>query len=73
MFCLKTQEFAIDVKSDNIAPEDIAMFSPQFAHFNKPLKLNANLKGLLPQVDVSELIVEYGASTKIDLAGHIED
>ena len=73
VFCLKTQEFAIDVKSDNIAPEDIAMFSPQFAHFNKPLKLNANLKGLLPQVDVSELIVEYGTSTKIDLAGHIED
>ena len=73
VFSLKTQEFAIDVKSDSIAPADIAMFSPQFAHFNKPLKLNANLKGQLPQVDISNLILEYGTSTKIDLTGNIED
>ncbi len=73
VYCLKTQEFAIDVKSDNINPADIAMFSPQFAHLNKSLKLDANLNGHLPQADITKFIVEYGTSTKIDLAGHIED
>ncbi len=73
VYHLKTQEFAIDVKSDNIDPADIALFSSQFAHLNKPLTLDANLQGELPQVDVSTLIVEYGTSTKIDLNGHIED
>lgn len=73
VYHLETQEFAIDVKSDNIAPADIAMFSPRFSHLNKPLTLDANLKGQLPQVDVMGLIVEYGTSTKIDLVGHIED
>ena len=35
VFCLKTQEFAINVKSDNIAPEDIAMFL-SFIHKCEP-------------------------------------
>ena len=73
VYSFKTQEFAIDVKSDSINPADIAMFSPQFAPLKKNLKIDANLKGLLPQVDISELIVEYGTTTRIDLAGHIED
>lgn len=73
VYHFKTQEFAIDVESDNIDPADIAMFSPRFAHLKKTLKLDANLKGLLPQVDIAALIVEYGTSTKIDLIGSIED
>ena len=73
VFCLKTQEFAIEVMSDNINPADIAMFSPQFVHLNKPLKLDANLKGHLPQADISEFVLEYGTTTRIDLAGHIQD
>ena len=73
VYCINTQEFAIDMKSNNIDPADIALFSPQFAHLNKTLKIDANLKGQLPQADISSLIVEYGTTTKIDLAGHIED
>ncbi len=73
VYHLETQEFAIEVKSNNIAPADIAMFSPQFSHLNKPLVLDARLKGQLPQVDVLGLLVEYGTTTKIDLVGHIED
>ena len=73
VYHFKTQEFALDVKSDNINPADIALFSSQIAHLNKPIKLDANLKGQLPQVDISNLIVEYGTSTRIDLKGNIED
>lgn len=73
VYHLETQEFAIDVKSDNIDPAIIALFSSRFAHLNKPLFLDANLKGQLPQVDVSNLILEYGTSTRIDMTGNIED
>ena len=73
VYCINTQKFAVNLKSNNIDPADIALFSTGFEHLNKPIKINANLEGQLPQVDISELIVEYGTSTKIDLAGHIED
>ena len=73
VYHLKTQEFAIDVKCDNIDPKDIALFSSRFAHLNKLLKLDAKLMGQLPQVDVPRLMVEYGTSTRIDMKGHIQD
>ncbi len=73
VYHFKTQEFAIDVKSDKIDPADIAMFSSRFANLNKPLFLDANLKGQLPQVDVSNFILEYGSTTRIDFSGNIED
>lgn len=73
VFHLKTHEFAINVKSNNIASSDIAMFTPRFAHLEKPFVLDANFKGELPQVDILSLLVEYGSSTRIDLDGHIED
>lgn len=73
VYDLETQEFAIDVKSNNIDPADIAIFSSRIAHLNKPLTLDANLKGKLPQVDITALMVEYGTSTKIDMSGSIED
>ncbi len=73
VYHLETQEFAIDVQSNNIDPADIAIFSSRFAHIDKPLTLDANLSGQLPQVDVAALILEYGTTTRIDLTGHIED
>lgn len=73
VYDLETQEFALDLKSENIDPADIAIFSPRFAHLNKPLSVDADLKGKLPQADVTALVVEYGKSTKIDLTGKIAD
>ncbi len=73
VYDLKTQEFAIDVKSNNINPADIAIFSPRLSHLNKPLSIDADLKGKLPQADVSSLMVEYGNSTKINFTGKIAD
>lgn len=73
VFDLETKEFAVDMKSNDINPNDIAIFSPRIAHLNKPISINAELNGKLPQVDVSSLIVEYGKSTKINLVGKIAD
>ena len=73
VYDLGTQEFGIDVNSDKIDPADIAIFSSRFSHLNKPFVLDAHLKGKLPQIDVSSLLLEYGTSTKIDMNGTIED
>ncbi|HTN68275.1 MAG TPA: hypothetical protein VLZ33_02305 [Dysgonamonadaceae bacterium] len=73
VFDLETQEFAIDAKSNNVDPKDIAIFTPRFAHLNKPFSFKADLKGQLPQADISELIVQYGNETKINLDGKIAD
>ncbi|NLZ94579.1 MAG: hypothetical protein GX921_01990, partial [Bacteroidales bacterium] len=73
VYCINTQKFAINLKSNNIDPADIALFSTGFEHLDKPIKINGNFEGELPQADISELIVEYGTSTKIDMVGHIED
>lgn len=73
VYDLKTQEFSINAKSKQIDPADIAIFSPRFAHLNKPFSLDANLKGKLPQIDVNTLLVEYGNETKINLKGKIDD
>ena len=73
VYCINTQKFAIDLKSNNIDPADVALFVPRFAHLNKAFTIDANFEGELPQADIAKLIVEYGTSTKIDLVGHIED
>lgn len=73
MFDLETQEFAIDAKSSNLNPADIAIFTPRLAHLNKTIIFDAALKGKLPQADVSNLIVEYGNTTKINFNGNIAD
>ena len=73
VYDLETQEFAVDLKSKNIDPADIALFSSRLAHLNKPISIDADLKGKLPQADISSLIVEYGKSTKINFIGKISD
>ncbi|MGV8964246.1 MAG: hypothetical protein ACOH2V_12830 [Candidatus Saccharimonadaceae bacterium] len=73
MFDLNTREFAIDAKSKNLNPADIAIFTPRLAHLNKIITFDADLKGQLPQADISTLIVEYGNTTKINLKGEIAD
>ena len=73
VYDLDTKEFAINLQSDKIDPADIALFSPKLSHLNKPLSVEAVLKGQLPQADVSTFIVEYGQSTKINLTGNIAD
>ncbi|MDD2475419.1 MAG: hypothetical protein PHI32_05865 [Dysgonamonadaceae bacterium] len=73
VYDLETKEFAINAKSEDMNPADIAIFSPRFSHLNKPFSIDADLKGKLPQVDINTLLVEYGTTTKINIDGKIAD
>lgn len=70
---LETKAFTLNAKSDLIAPSDLNLFVPRFAHLNKPLSFEILAEGTLPEVIVKQLDFRYGPETGLFFTGRIED
>ena len=70
---LATKEFALKLTSDQIDPKDIGIFYSPLSGLDKMLSLNIEADGTLPQANLTKLELNYGADTKLDVAGMIAD
>lgn len=59
-FDLESKEFELDTEEVTIAPMDLVAFLPNLKYLDQNLTLKTTIKGKLPLVDASEILLSYG-------------
>lgn len=72
-FDRETKAFYLKVGSEQVAPFDINIFVPRFAHIKKPITFEVEAEGNLPQAKVLQFTFQYGSDTKINLSAEISN
>lgn len=70
---LVSKAFSLTAESNLIDPRDITVFSPQFAHLDKPISFEVSAEGELPQVVLNSLDLRYGSDTELNISGSVSD
>ncbi len=68
-----TKEVGATVRADQVDPADIALFTPRFAHLDKPISFNLKAEGTLPEATLDHIEFRYGPDTRLDVSGSISD
>lgn len=72
-FDTKSQEYIAHVKSDGVDPQDIAIFTSTLSHLDKTVKLETEMRGQLPQVELQKFKFSYGDDTRININGSLSN
>lgn len=70
---LETKAFSVTAISDQIAPSDIHIFVPRFAHLDKSISFELAAEGTLPEAQLSNFVLRYGTDTRVDISGSLSD
>lgn len=69
----RSKEFEALMSSEQIDPADISIFAGMLSHLDKPISLDADLRGKIPQAEIRSFSMKYGNDTRLTLKGEISD
>jgi hypothetical protein len=65
--------YFVQLGNNYIDPEDVKMFYPPLASLSESLRFTGNLQGTFPQINVSQLEIDYGKHIRLNLLAFIDD
>ena len=69
----KNKDFEANLKSEQIDPADVSIFTDMIAHLDQMIALEVEASGKIPQAKISDFILKYGDDTNIIVKGEISD
>lgn len=70
-FDMNSEEFELTTEDVEIAPSDLSPFLPSLRNLDQNLTLKTSIKGKLPLVDVSEIVLAYGEEAVLSGSAYI--
>jgi hypothetical protein len=70
---LESKAFSLTAESNLVDPHDINIFVSRFGHLDKPVSFEVDAEGMLPLIELNNLVFRYGSDTEINVSGSISD